>query len=316
MKDPAMSHIPEKNRRLKKLVFLAALFFPSILFAGQPLVYTPLPLVGAKKVVADSRPMLDFLEERLGVDIELRYEKVNADVVRAFKQGRIDLAEIGPLPYVALRELYPAAQAVLFFVEPDGSTHYTCALVTAFDGPGSMTDVKEMAHISLASTQQLSTCGPLSTGYLLHKHGIDPQAVSLEILGNHEAVSLAVIRDEYPLGGVKTHIARRYFSLGLRVLDETPPMPAFALVVNRKTVAAETVDAIAEALLAASRDQRTEWGVARRGFVRAHEGDYHSMRWMLQETGRRAVDFLMEPSGDDGAQKGGPAAEGEEGGRE
>jgi len=172
---------------------------------------------------------------------------------------------------VALRELYPQAQAVLFFVEPDGSTHYTCALVTAFDGPRSMTEVQEIAHIPLASTQQLSTCGPLSTGYLLHKHGMDSQAASFEILGNHEAVALAVIRNEYPLGGIKTHIARRYFSLGLRVLDETPPMPAFALVVNRKTVEVETIHAITEALLAASLDQRTEWGVARRGFVRAHD---------------------------------------------
>ncbi|HDR46223.1 MAG TPA: hypothetical protein ENN94_00820 [Geoalkalibacter subterraneus] len=172
---------------------------------------------------------------------------------------------------MALRELYPQAQAVLFFVEPDGSTHYTCALVTAFDGPRSMTEVQEIAHIPLASTQQLSTCGPLSTGYLLHKHGMDSQAASFEILGNHEAVALAVIRNEYPLGGIKTHIARRYFSLGLRVLDETPPMPAFALVVNRKTVEVETIHAITEALLAASLDQRTEWGVARRGFVRAHD---------------------------------------------
>lgn len=316
MKDPAMSHISEKIRRLRKFVFLAVLLCPSLLFAQQTLTYTPLPMVGARKVVADSRPMLDFLEERLDLDIELHYEKVNADVVRAFQQGSIDLAEIGPLPYVALRELYPQAQAVLFFVEPDGSTHYTCSLVTAFDGPGSMAEVKEIGRIPLASTQQLSTCGPLSTGYLLHKNGIDPQAASFEILGNHEAVALAVIRDEYPLGGVKTHIARRYFSLGLKVLDETPPMPAFALVVNRKTVEAETIDAITKALLAASLNQRTEWGVARQGFVRAHDDDYRSMRRMLQETGRRAVDFLMEPSGGEGGQKGGSAADGKEGGRE
>ena len=292
MKDPAMSHISDNIRRLRKFVFLAVLLCPSLLFAQQTLTYTPLPMVGARKVVADSRPMLDFLEERLDLAIELRYEKVNADVVRAFQQGHIDLAEIGPLPYVALREQYLQAQAVLFFVEPDGSTRYTCALVTAFDGPESMAQMKGVTHIPLASTQQLSTCGPLSTGYLLHKHGIDPQTASFEILGNHEAVALAVIRDEYPLGGIKTHIARRYFSLGLRVLDETPPMPAFALVANRKTLDAETIDAIAEALLAASRDQRTEWGVARRGFVRAHDDDYRSMRRMLQETGRKAVEFL------------------------
>ncbi|MDY6848649.1 MAG: PhnD/SsuA/transferrin family substrate-binding protein [Geoalkalibacter sp.] len=315
MKDLAKRRIPENIRRLRTLLFLAVLLSPSLLFARQTLTYTPLHMVGARKVVADSRPMLDFLEERLDLEIELHYEKVNADVVRAFQQGRIDLAEIGPLPYVALRELYPQAQALLFFVEPDGSTHYTCALVTAFDGPESMTEVKKIAHIPLATTQQLSTCGPLSTGYLLHKHGVDPQTASFEILGNHEAVALAVIRGEYPLGGIKTHIARRYFSLGLRVLDETPPMPAFALVANRKTVDEETIDAIAEALLAASRDQRTEWGVARRGFVRAHDDDYRSMRRMLQETGRRAVDFLLGPSGDDGEQKGGSAADVEKGGR-
>ena len=86
-------------------------------------------------------------------------------------------------------------------------------------------------------------------------------------------------------------------------------MPAFALVANRKTVDAETITAIAEALLAVSGDQRTEWGVARRGFVRAHDDDYRSMRKMLQETGRRAVDFLMGSSDDAGVKKGGSAVD-------
>ncbi len=298
MRPPARRCISENFRRLRTLLFLAVLLSPSLLFAGQTLVYTPLPLVDADKVVAESRPMLDFLEDQLDVDIELHYEMANADVVRAFQQGRIDLAEIGPLPYVALREQYPQAQAILFFVETDGSAHYTCALVTAFDGPESIAEMKGAAHIPLASTQHLSTCGPLSTSYLLKKHGIDPQSASFEILGNHAAVAQAVVRGEYPVGGVKTHIARRYASLGLRVLDETPPMPAFALVVNRKTVDAEIIDAVTEALLAVSRDQRTEWGVARRGFVRANEDDYRSMRRMLQESGRSAVDYLTDSSRD------------------
>ncbi|SDM49045.1 phosphonate transport system substrate-binding protein [Geoalkalibacter ferrihydriticus] len=277
-------------------VLCGLLIVPSLLLApacAWSLTYCPLPMVDPARVVTESRPFLDYLSRALGRDIRIDYRPSNAEVVRAFSEDKIDLAEIGPLPYLVLRETVPHAQALLFFLEEGATRTYTCALVAPFDGAADPRALLADRPQELVVPQMLSTCGPLSAVWLLHQCDPEMAPPPFRALGNHESVALSVIRAEVPAGSMKTLIARRYASLGLRILAETPPLPVFALVVNTRTLSEETIADIARALCAAGPAERTGWTIGRHGFEKAEENAYRPLEEMLGKLGRRAGDFLL-----------------------
>lgn len=238
------------------------------------LVFVPLPIEQPETVVAASRPLIDYLARQLNVPITIRYEKNYGDIIRLFKQGEIDVVYLGPLPYVTLRKDYPEAEPLVATKEPDGNAFYTCAMVTAFDGPPSINRVRH----SVALTQPLSTCGHLSAGYLLDKYRIRLENLKHEYLGNHDAVALAVVRGDYEVGTMKTSVARKYINLTLRVLEETEPFPGFVLVANRRTMSSDQVRQIRKLLLEVSEKDRAGLVTGRYGFSAVRDADYNLIR--------------------------------------
>ncbi|WP_305042085.1 PhnD/SsuA/transferrin family substrate-binding protein [Geoalkalibacter sp.] len=256
------------------------------------LTYAPIPMANAEKVIADTKPLLDYLSRVLGQEIRIQFLASNEEVVRGFAEDRVDLAEIGPLPYLVLREVAPQARALLFFLEEGVVATYTCALVAPFDGAASVAELGGRDPLSLATTQRLSTCGPLAARWLLEQGGLDPERAGLEILGNHEAVALAVARAEFAAGTLKTLIARRYQHLGVRALAETPPLPVFALVANTQTLSETTLSALERALRDAPLEERARWILGRHGFAPVTADAYAPLEDMLRQLGLTARDFL------------------------
>jgi phosphonate transport system substrate-binding protein len=283
------------SARVSKIRWLIAcsallLVFPSF---ANALTYSPIPMVNPEKVVADTRPVLDYLSRELGRPIRINYPINNAEVVKAFEQGRVDLAEIGPLPYLVLRELVPEAVAVLFYLEEGGNSTYTCALTAPFDGAAAVGDLPKEGRIALATTQMLSTCGPLAAAWMLQEQGLDIGRADFSMVGNHEAVALAIARAEFALGGMKTLIALRYHHLGVRVLAETPPLPVFALVANGRTLSGEMIAAIADALMNAPAEERARWRIGRYGFVGVDPEAYRPLELMLESLGASPLDYFQ-----------------------
>lgn len=260
--------------------------------AGAGLTYCPLPMVNPEKVVAESRPMLDYLSHVLQIPIEISYPSSNADVVQAFIEDRVDMAEIGPLPYLLLREVAPHARALVFILEEGASATYTCALVAPFDGAPNVEALAPENPLVLASTQTLSTCGPLSASWLLQAAGMDPARAEFRFLGNHEEVALAVARAEYAAGSMKTLIARRYRHLGVQVLAETPSFPVFALVLNTRTVPESTLAAIRHALLNVPAEERARWAIGRHGFQEVKADSYAVLDQLFEALGTSPREFF------------------------
>lgn len=258
------------------LVLLLASARPG-LAQDRVLTFGPLPMEDPATVIQGVRPMLTYLETALGVRIRVAYSADYGELLGRFASGEIDVAYLGPLPYLALRDRYPQAEPLVHFLEASGRPTYTCALVRWGDDlPGS--------PLRVALTQPLSTCGWLSTAALLHQQGHDLGDSRYRYLDTHDAVALAVVRGEFDLGGLKTAIARRFDHLGLRIVAETAPLPSFALVANGGTLPAELRQALRQALVsleAKGRDAAMlgQWGAAiRHGTVAAEDRDYDGVR--------------------------------------
>jgi phosphonate transport system substrate-binding protein len=267
------------------VVLLGLLLAPrSVPAQARPLVFAPLPMESRETVVKQFMPMAAYLRQATGREVVFDISDGYDQVLDKFRRGGIDLAYMGPLPYVALRNGYGAAVPLVHFNEPSGEPFYTCALITQADKAD---DFARVERRRIALTQPLSTCGYLSTSGLLRERGADLAKNLYRYLNKHDAVAMAVVRGEFDLGGLKTSIARKYAHLGLAVLAETRPLPSFALVGNAETLTAGDMAVIRDAMsrldpAGSDRNMVRGWGDnIRHGAVPARDEDYAPVRDLL-----------------------------------
>jgi len=271
--------------RLFALLFGALLIFSVCrpLFA-QTLYFAPLPMEKPETVVKQFKPMLDYLEKHLGSKIEIHYSTSYAEILERFRNGQLDLAYLGPLPYVSLRNNYPNAEPLVHFLEKNGQASYSCALISAGEKLPSPLRGK-----TFALTQPLSTCGFLAVDGILHERGERLKNQRFRYLEKHDEVALAVARGDFDFGGVKTAIAQRYAHLGVTILAETPPLPSFALIANSRRLSPQKIEqlrVLLTGLQPQGRDQAlvAEWGgQLRNGAIPARDADYDVVRQLRKQ---------------------------------
>lgn len=249
--------------------------------------FAPLPMENRETVLKQFMPMAMYLRETAGIELRFEYSDNYDEILHKFEQGKIDIAYLGPLPYVTLKAQFAQAEPLVHFNEASGKPLYTCAIVGLAD---KNIDLDALEKRKIALTQPLSTCGFLSTNGLLHEKGSGLARNLYRYLDKHDEVALAVVRGEYEIGGLKTAIGRKYAHLGLTVLAETAPLPSFALIANGKTLKPETQAIIREALAnlePTGKDNAmlAAWGDnIRHGSVPAKDEDYEPVRSLLGDT--------------------------------
>lgn len=261
------------------LLFVAAILcLRANLTLAQPAVITfaPLPMENPETVARQWRPALDYLSKALGVTLRIEYADSYATILERFQSGTLDLAYLGPLPYITLKERFPAAVPVVHFNESNGQPSYTCAIVALAEHRLS---AKSLSGRKIALTQPLSTCGYFMTDSLLQQAGSALIHNRFRYLGKHDAVALAVARGDYDAGGLKTAIAQRYAHLGLEVIAESRPLPSFTLIANGQRLSPERIALLRKALLEADAAVRASWGDnIRHGAVPALDSDFDILR--------------------------------------
>lgn len=248
---------------------------------AEPLRFAPLPLEDRKVIHEQFQGLVSYLGEAAGRAVQVVYLNDYSEILARFRQQEIDLAYLGPLPYVILRRDFPEAEPLVCFRDVSGAASYTCSLV-AYGGSGLTTEDLEGRHVGL--TQPYSTCGYLAVSEMLATAGssLEGDGNSYEYAGSHSAAALGVVQGRYDLAGVKTAIARRYGHLDLQVLSTSRSFPGFTLVANTRTVEPTTIERLRAALLAldpsadaAVRSRVASWGDhLRQGTVPPEVCDY------------------------------------------
>ena len=273
-------------------LLLAIGFSPSYAVTHETIRFAPLPMENDTAMTREYLPFMSFLENNLkSTSIKLVYKKSYQDLITSFKNNEIDIAYLGPLPYVVLKEQFPKAVAMVQFLDAEGKSTYTCSLVKF---AGNQIQLTNKVPLDIALTQPLSTCGYLATESLLNKHGLtlEQPNVHYEYIGNHTKVAENVILGKQQLGGLKTQIGKRYHHLGLRIIQETDPMPGFLLVANADTLSAEKIKQITSLILSikpienANDFETTKlWGdKIKYGAIPANDSLYNSVREKWKQT--------------------------------
>ena len=246
--------------------------------------FAPLPMESREAIVKQFKPMFIYIQEKTGCKIEFEYSDDYVEILNKMKSNSVDLAYLGPLPYVILKKEYDDVSPVVLFKESSGEPSYTCCVI---DNANSKTDLSTLKNSKVALTQPLSTCGYLSTNGIMRDNGNSLSNNLYKYLDRHDDVALAVARGEYSVGGLKTAIAKKYTHLGVNIIAETDKLPGFALVVNSRTVSQEVISKIHNALISLQpkgKDSEllASWGAnIKFGTSPASDKDYDAVRKLL-----------------------------------
>jgi len=238
----------------------------------------------ASKSIEELLPLNSCLKKKLSIDIKYVYKKDYQDILDGFKDGTIDIAYLGPLPFISLKKEYEYAQPIVTFKEKDGSSKYRCILAKfksdKFD---------KSKPIKVALTQPLSTCGYLMTNILLKdKYGIELKEQKYQYTMSHTNALISLVKGEFLIAGAKKHIAQKHESLGVEIIAQSELLPGFSLVVNTKTLSQKQIEDIQNTLLSVEPENYKSWGgVSANGVEKANKKDYESL----------SVDFNIPKNG-------------------
>ncbi|MGH3862168.1 phosphate/phosphite/phosphonate ABC transporter substrate-binding protein [Actinokineospora sp.] len=144
----------------------------------------PAKLTPAYEVLAKA------LESKLGCPVELKIVDDYSAEVLAMRNGRLELAQFGPLGYV-FASSKANAQAVASFADGTGKlTTYTGGIWVPADSP--IKSINDLVGKTLALSSPGSTSGDALPRYALKKAGIADDAVKIDYAGGHPEALLAL----------------------------------------------------------------------------------------------------------------------------
>jgi phosphonate transport system substrate-binding protein len=265
------------QQSLTKLLMLCGLCITPWVAASEPLRIASLPMESRELTLAAFEPVAHYLEKQLQQSVELVFLESNQEVVEALDTGHLDIAMLGPLPFITLSAKNSQIHPLVFFRESSGKARYRCKLV-AF--AGDKIDITQLRNQRVALTQPLSTCGYLGTNAILRTEaGHDLEQTDYTYYNTHEAAALAVIAGRADVAGIKDAFAFNYASLGLEVLAASDWVPAVGLFVNADQLSDEQIVKIREILLTAPEREYVNWGhFMRYGMQEASYTDFESLK--------------------------------------
>lgn len=161
----------------------------------------------AEKALQDNDPFRVYLEEKLGMPVELFTGTSYTAVIEAMRAKRVDAMLVGPFAYVlAVQEAQAEALAVNVGLEndapaydPNVPTHYYSVLFTK-KGSGIAT-FEDLKGVDFAFVDPASTSGHLAPKTLLIKNGINPDTdMQTVFAGSHPTSVLSVWSDNAAAG--------------------------------------------------------------------------------------------------------------------
>ncbi len=189
----------------------------------QTLKVALLPDENASTIIKKNQALKDYLQEKLGKNIELIVTTDYSSMVEAMRHHRIDIAYFGPLSYVLAKQKSDIEPFVA--VERGGSTTYQGVIVA--NGSSGIARIEDIKGKNMVYGDQASTSSHLIPKSMLAEKGLKAKEdYSEHFVGAHDVVALTVQNGRAEAGGLSKTI--------------------FQSLVERKTIDPQKVIVIAE----------------------------------------------------------------------
>ena len=152
------------------------------------------PYEDAAALLPVFQQMAQSLGRALGCSVEMTIATNYTAEIEAMRNGKLEMAEFGPLGYVLAHQIARAQSVATYTDAKTGAPATYTASIVSWNGSG-ITRLADVAGHSFAYSDAASTSGHLFPAYALRKAGIDPDTgVQALYAGSHTA-SFEAIRN-------------------------------------------------------------------------------------------------------------------------
>lgn len=220
------------------------------------LVFGAVPSEEAESLTDSWQPLLDALEDELGVDIRFESATDYAAVTEAQISENVDFAFYGPFGYVVSTIAGADIEAVIAQKpEPDLEPGYQSYLITTADRD----DIEETADVegkTVCLVDPSSTSGGLFPHAILQDAGLDPETdVQATYAGAHDASVLSVLEGDCDAGFAFDSMVEEilpadgHYELDeIKIIEKSEVIPGSPIAVG-KWLPQDLQDAIQEAIV-------------------------------------------------------------------
>ncbi|MCV7089065.1 phosphate/phosphite/phosphonate ABC transporter substrate-binding protein [Mycobacterium interjectum] len=192
-----------------------------------------LPDENAATVIQNNQPLKDYLQSKLGKQIELVVTTDYSSMIEAMRRGRLELAYFGPLSYVLARSKDPDVEPFAGLVEKAGEPPVYHALVIG-NVSQNIAAIGDLRGKTVAYGDPASTSSHLIPKSMLADQGLTAgKDYQQQFVGAHDAVAFAVQNGNAAGGGISKPIFETLVQKGtidpakVRVLAESKPYPNY-----------------------------------------------------------------------------------------
>ena len=245
--------------------------------ATEPLKYVVIPADDPGATRGLYAPLIAYLSEAIGREIELVIVPDYATVVEAMKYGHADMARFGPAGYVrAVNEGVDLEPIVTGVKKATGLPGYYSYIFARTDRHITDLNGKTFAFTDVGST----------SGYLVPMIYLEEEEIELGetfMAGSHPAVILAVQNGTVDVGATASN--RYNFAIDegvvgedeLEILWQSPLVPTGPIAVH-SSMDDELKEQLKQAFLSVPREITEGTGTKETGFVEIYDADYDVIR--------------------------------------
>lgn len=244
-----------------------------------------IPADDAEEQMRNYQPVVDYLSEKLGIQVEMSVTHDYTSAIEAMRAKHIDMAWYGPFSYI-LANKEANAEAIVVGVRRDtGQSTYQTVIVTRADS--GIKELKDLKNRTFAFVDPASTSGNLFPRYIFSQNQIDPERDFKTIIyaGTHNGVELAIKNRTVDAGADSDTSYNRMVQeeqIDPRmniIIFKSDPIPGSPIAV-RGDLPTELKTKIKQALI--SMDEQTIFKVKGWGdigkYVEAKDSDYEIIR--------------------------------------
>ena len=243
----------------------------------QTLKVALLPDENASTIIKKNQALKDYLQEKLGKNVELIVTTDYSSMVEAMRHHRIDIAYFGPLSYVLAKQKSDIEPFVA--VERGGSTTYQGVIVA--NGSSGITRIEDIKGKNMVYGDQASTSSHLIPKSMLAEKGLKAKENYNEhFVGAHDVVALTVQNGRADAGGLSKTIFQSLVERKtidpqkVKVIAESKPFPEYPWAM-RSDLNPELKEKIRQAFL---QDKEILKAFKADGFAAISDKDYDVVR--------------------------------------
>jgi phosphonate transport system substrate-binding protein len=197
-----------------------------------------IPADDAEEMLRNYQPIAVYLEEKLGIPVEIQVTSDYTAAIEAMRAKHIDMAWFGPFSYVLAAKEANAEAIVNGVRRATGKSTYKTVFITRPDT--GIKNLQDLKGRSFAFVDPASTSGNLIPRKVLKENNIDPETdfSLMYYAGTHNAVEFAVANGKVDAGADSDSSYNRMVEAGEIdpntniILHESDPIPGSPIAVR------------------------------------------------------------------------------------